>query len=85
LLVLGMEPGEAIAAGRVHHQGDPNRLRVEEFAPLSDAWSADLEARGHALQEVHHNAVVQLIYIDRERGRLIAASDPRKGGAPAGD
>lgn len=83
-VLFGDTPAEALARRRVHHQGVPATLFVEEGFDASAR--AALEARGHAVEEIEHSAVVQLIRIVREDGRvrLLAASDPRKGGRPAG-
>ncbi len=82
-LVRGMDSREAISAPRIHHQGHPNTLRSEEFAPLSEATIAALVARGHQHETIGNVATVQAIRM-HEDGRLVAASDPRKGGRPAG-
>ncbi len=88
VLVRGEPLAEALAAPRVHHQGIPPQLRVEESAPLPDALQDELRARGHRIRLIGRVAVVQAIRIRRgEDGRiasLVAGSDPRKGGAPAG-
>ncbi len=86
VLVRGVPLAEAIAAPRVHHQGLPNTLRVEEFATPAQATLDALKARGHKIEMVHNNANVQAIHITYKDGKrmLHAASDPRKGGAPAG-
>ena len=85
-LVRGLDPREALAHPRVHHQGVPNTLRVETEQPLAPAIVAQLRARGHVIEEVSHSAIVQLIRIRYDGGpRLTAASDPRKGGLPAGE
>lgn len=83
-LLFGDTPGEALARRRVHHQAIPRALRYE--AGASEELLAGLRARGHELESVDHSAVVQTIRIvrDGETVRLIAASDPRKGGRPAG-
>ena len=84
-LTHGLDPAEAIRAPRIHHQGMPNTLRSEEFAPLSEALIERLVARGHAHETVHHVAVVQMIRVGRgSEPRLMAVSDPRKGGEPRG-
>lgn len=85
-LIRGLDPNEAVAFPRVHHQGAPNRLRIETERPL-DAETLDrLVARGHELEEVEHSAIVQAIRIRHDGGaRLVAVSDPRKGGLPAGE
>lgn len=83
-ILFGDTPAEALARRRVHHQGVPAELFVE--AGLDDELRAQLEARGHTLREIGHSANVQMIRIDRIDGRTVlrAASDPRKGGRPAG-
>ncbi len=85
-LLLGMNVHDALAAPRVHHQGHPNALRVEEFAPLPEALLDRLAARGHEREPIRNVANVQTIRIVRtdDGVRLIAGSDPRKGGRPAG-
>jgi gamma-glutamyltranspeptidase/glutathione hydrolase len=85
VLLHGMNAGDAVAAPRIHHQGIPETLRVEKIAPLGDDLQEALRARGHEIAPIHNVANVQAIQIERtpER-RLHAASDPRKGGQPAG-
>lgn len=85
-LLFEMPLDDAVAAPRVHHQGMPNRLRTEEFAPLPEALIQQLRARGHHHQLIHNVAVVQAIRIryGQDETTLEAASDPRKGGRPAG-
>jgi gamma-glutamyltranspeptidase/glutathione hydrolase len=85
ILLQGMTAGEAVAAPRIHDQGDPDTLRVEVVAPLDSALQDALRARGHHIKPIHNIANVQLIEIERSPERLLhAASDPRKGGRPAG-
>lgn len=85
-LLLGMSVEESLRAPRVHHQGHPNALRVEEFAPLPEALLDRLAARGHEREPIRNVANVQTIRIVRtdDGVRLVAGSDPRKGGLPAG-
>lgn len=82
----GLTPGWAIERARVHHQGIPESLNSENFAPLSAESIAYLRALGHTHVAMDNVAVVQLVHIARDGGRteLVAASDPRKGGRPAG-
>ncbi|MGF1468504.1 MAG: gamma-glutamyltransferase [Sandaracinaceae bacterium] len=84
VLVAGDTPEEAIARPRVHHQGEPESLQHEGELPAE--LEARLAARGHRLAEMRYSAVVQAIQVDDEgpRRTLRAASDPRKGGRPAG-
>ncbi len=81
-LLFDMEPHEALEAPRIHHQAVPNEIRTEEVAPMDEQRLAGLLARGHVHRTIRNVANVQLIRI--RNGRLIAASDPRKGGRPAG-
>jgi gamma-glutamyltranspeptidase/glutathione hydrolase len=85
VLLHGMSAADAVAAPRIHHQGVPEALRVEKIAPLEPALEEGLLALGHQIEPIHNVANVQLIHISRDDGReLEAASDPRKGGRPAG-
>ncbi len=85
-LVRGVDPYEALNHPRVHHQGYPNELRIEETNPQPESVVEGLVARGHHITVARHSAVVQLIRINRDGSpRLIAVSDPRKGGMPAGE
>jgi len=79
VLVFGMDPQEAAAAPRFHHQWMPKVLMVEPGIPL-DVIQA-LEARGHVVQVQESFASVQLV---TAAGELLAGgADPRKGGWPA--
>ncbi|MFW2389930.1 MAG: gamma-glutamyltransferase [Polyangiales bacterium] len=85
VLLHGMNAAEAVAAPRIHHQGMPESLRVERIAPLGQELQDTLVSFGHQIEPIYNVANVQLIHIDRTDGRrLEAASDPRKGGRPAG-
>lgn len=85
ILLHGMSAGEAVASPRIHHQGVPDVLRVEEVAPLDSALRDALRARGHTIEPISNVANVQAIHIvHAPERRLHAASDPRKGGRPAG-
>jgi len=85
VLLFGMSATDAVAAPRIHHQGVPEALRVETIAPLDSSLQDALRTRGHRIEPIRNVANVQAIQItySPER-RLHAASDPRKGGAPAG-
>ena len=85
VLLHGMDAAEAVAAPRIHHQAIPAALRVEKIAPLDSTLQEALVARGHTIEPIHNVANVQAIVIDQSgERRLHAASDPRKGGRPAG-
>lgn len=77
---FGMNVNEAVSAPRFHHQWVPETLFIEKDMPL-DVRQA-LEAKGHSLQLGSSESTVQAILA--QDGRLTGASDPRKGGMPAG-
>ncbi|MFH2202429.1 MAG: gamma-glutamyltransferase [Elusimicrobiota bacterium] len=73
-------PDAAVAAPRIHHQWSPDVLRYEPG--LSAAVRSVLSGRGHQMKEYDGSGVCQVV--QRDGKRLIGASDPRKGGRPAG-
>ncbi len=78
---FGLDAYDAVAAPRYHHQWAPNVLQLEPA--LTDGALADgLLSRGHEIAPRDEVGVVQVVR--RVRGGWQAASDPRKGGAPAG-
>jgi gamma-glutamyltranspeptidase/glutathione hydrolase len=82
VLVLGQAPGDVMALPRMHHQADPDRLEIE--ASADPHVVAQLSARGHTVKDQAWTAKVQMIQMRHDSPHLRAASDPRKGGAPAG-
>ena len=74
------DPETAIRHPRIHHQWMPNTLFVEQ--PLFQTIKTPLEARGHVVQLRDNLAVSQAV--SRDDRRIRAASDPRRGGRPAG-
>ena len=80
-VLAGASAADAVGAGRAHHQWLPNRLDLEADA-LTPEVRAELERRGHVLGERAEIGNVQVIR--RVPGGWDAASDPRKGGKPAG-
>lgn len=76
----GLAPDAAVAAPRLHHQWSPDVVRFD--AAVSADVREELEARGHRLVPAEGEAAVQLAV--RDAKGLAAASDPRKGGRPAG-
>jgi len=73
----------AVARPRFHHQWLPDELRFEPAFVTAHPELADvLRERGHAIGAIPEAGVVQLIR--RVEGGWQAASDPRKGGEPAG-
>lgn len=79
-LVHGMSLEESIIAPRLHHQWKPDILKVEEG--LSASVMKGLEEAGHKVQVQGAGSAVQAITVEKKG--LHAASDPRKGGEPAG-
>lgn len=87
-LVRGDDAARAVERERIHHQWSPDVLEVEPgFAERHQGMGVDIWMR-----KVHHQVVtakptetacVQLIV--REKDSWHAASDPRKGGRPAGE
>jgi gamma-glutamyltranspeptidase/glutathione hydrolase len=71
----------AVAAPRIHHQWVPDTLHVEPAMPAEA--QAGLLARGHAVSQAPKRSIVQAVIV-HEDGSVEAASDPRKGGRPAG-
>jgi gamma-glutamyltranspeptidase/glutathione hydrolase len=80
VLDFGWPLERAIAAPRVHHQWLPNEV-VFDRTP-DEALAGALRKQGHATATYRKRGVVQAILI--RDGDLIGASDPRKGGRPAG-
>jgi gamma-glutamyltranspeptidase/glutathione hydrolase len=79
----GMHPTAAAAAPRLHHQADPERVDVRGLPePLVQA----LKQRGHNVATANFSAHVQAIRIGAPGPqRLLAGSDPNKGGEPRGE
>ncbi len=80
-LVFDMTAGEAVRAPRFHHQWLPDELEFETRWD-DELAIASMREMGHATSRSTRYASVQLIRIGPDGIR--AASDPRKGGAPAG-
>ncbi len=77
----GKPLAEAVAALRLHHQWRPDELGFDQTPPAS--LVERFEAAGQKITDVRKVAIVQAIEILRD-GTLVGASDPRKGGRPAG-
>lgn len=82
VLLFDMSAAEAVGAPRVHHQWMPDVLRLDAALARDAALVEALEGKGHRLGERSPSAAVQLIRLTP--GGWDAASDPRKGGRPAG-
>jgi len=84
--VFGVDAGPAITFPRLHHQWLPNVVYYERTFPAGELAPAldVLRETGHELRERDVVGVVQLITRGRDREGWNAASDPRRGGSPAG-
>ncbi len=80
-LLFDMTPQEAVAAPRFHHQWLPNVLEFEPGWGDAEVIEA-LRGMGHEIGCRPEIGVVQIVQSGPAGVR--AASDPRKGGAPAG-
>ncbi|MFH1278264.1 MAG: gamma-glutamyltransferase [Candidatus Eisenbacteria bacterium] len=80
VMLYGMDAGEAVAAGRFHHQWMPNTLWLEPG--FDKETQQGLFGKGHGLSSIPTVAAVQLIR--RVEGGYQGAGDPRKGGAALG-
>lgn len=78
---FGMGLEEAMLAGRIHHQWRPDEIYFDSPPPAELAQN--LSRRGHRISDKTRTGIVQAIMIGPEG--LQGASDPRKGGRPAGD
>ncbi len=77
-----MNPSEALAAPRVHHQWYPDKLMVEAFL-LSPETRAALDKRGHVIEDVGPMGNAMAIW-RRADGALEGAADPRGEGSARG-
>jgi gamma-glutamyltranspeptidase/glutathione hydrolase len=81
IIDFGMNPSEAVSAPRFHHQWQPELLFLDaDFSP--DTVRA-LSSRGHQTRLQTFGSSVQVIHAPGD-GQMWGASDPRKGGWPAG-
>ena len=88
IVLHGMDPEAAVSSPRIHHQGTPDYMLVDR--DVAEDVRAALRARGYDVREAERAsplAVVQAIVVRNRDGHreITAASDPRKGGLPAGE
>jgi gamma-glutamyltranspeptidase / glutathione hydrolase len=83
LYVFDMDVRAAVSAPRIHHQWVPDKLLVEAEVPRDVA--SLLRARGHRIEHGWRSASAVQAVVVRPDGTRQAASDPRKGGAPAAE
>lgn len=85
LVDWGMTIDEAVAEGRVHHQFQPDKLRVEKQRPPSKKVLAELERRGHTIDRNNMSiGDANDILIDPATGIAYGFADPREGGSAEG-
>jgi len=83
ILDFGLDPSEAIAQPRFHHQWVPDELSIEAGIP-ADVQEA-LRRRGHVVKVAERNwSSAQVIAIDPKTGWQLGATDPRTDGAALG-
>lgn len=75
----GSSAADAVESARLHHQWSPDLVRFEAEA---DGGITHLESIGHRTSPIGSVGVVQAIVVHEDG--LEPASDPRKGGRPAG-
>lgn len=80
-LDLDLDPREAVAAPRIHHQWLPDHVEAER--DTDPDVIRDLQERGHKVELVGPGTDVQAVFRDAPGGTLTAVSDPRFEGAPA--
>jgi gamma-glutamyltranspeptidase / glutathione hydrolase len=73
---FGMNAQEATDAGRIHHQWLPDRIQYEKFGFSPDTL-ADLQRRGHTLQEGRSQGSAQVIVYNAADDMLEGANDRR--------
>ncbi|MFO7652898.1 MAG: gamma-glutamyltransferase [Candidatus Krumholzibacteriia bacterium] len=80
---FGMDPYQAVAAPRLHHQWWPRTAYHEPYGISPDTRRL-LEGYGHRWSEREPMGNAQLIVVDPETGQRRGASDPRGMGLAAG-
>ncbi|KAL0448961.1 UNVERIFIED_CONTAM: Glutathione hydrolase 1 [Sesamum latifolium] len=93
-LARGMDPLSSVLAPRTYHQLIPNIVQYENWTvPTGEHFEvpaetrAALEKKGHVLASLAGGTICQFVVQELESpktGHLVAVSDPRKGGFPAG-
>ncbi|ESQ28763.1 hypothetical protein EUTSA_v10019745mg [Eutrema salsugineum] len=89
---LEMDPLSSVVAPRIYHQLIPNRVSYENWTTAyNDHFEIPketrhvLEKKGHVLTPLPGGTISQFIVEESGgRSKLVAVSDPRKGGFPSG-
>lgn len=77
-----MKIQEAVDMPRFHHQWLPDTIVAERYALVQDVQDR-LVSMGHSIRE-GGSGQLEVIFIDRERGLIFGAPDPREQGAAVG-
>ncbi|XP_068637109.1 glutathione hydrolase 1-like [Aristolochia californica] len=96
----GMDPLSSIMAPRVYHQLIPNVVLYENWTTVTGdhfelpaEMRKSLKKKGHVLKDIAGGTICQFLVLNLENcnvtsgvrhGEIVAVSDPRKGGFPAG-
>jgi gamma-glutamyltranspeptidase / glutathione hydrolase len=81
LLDLGLDPEQALAQPRIHHQWSPDELMIEHSLPVG--VQVGLSRRGHKLQRLPRMGVSPIVARSRDGGGFVGAADPRAAGSAA--
>jgi gamma-glutamyltranspeptidase/glutathione hydrolase len=81
MLDFGMNPEQALAAPRFHHQWQPDSLKIEKA--FGEDTLKELEALGHTLERSSGFGACQCIMQDA-KGNFLPAHDPRVPGSAEG-
>ena len=82
-LLLGWSLRDSVFAPKIHHQFNPDVLRLETGG-FSDALVADLKSRGHSIDAPVLYAQIPAAEFNKATGQVTAVIDPRdEGGAVA--
>ena len=82
ILDLGLRLDEALAQPRIHHQWQPNELRIERAMPKE--IQAALKKRGHHLDEKTDVGASHAVGLGPNGKSFVGASEPRAGGVSLG-
>ncbi|EOA18807.1 hypothetical protein CARUB_v10007420mg [Capsella rubella] len=94
---LNMDPLSSVVAPRIYHQLIPNKASYENWTTVYNGHfeipketRLVLEKKGHVLTPISGGTISQFIVVQESdkssggRSKLVAVSDPRKGGFPSG-
>ncbi|MGV3771466.1 MAG: gamma-glutamyltransferase [Verrucomicrobiales bacterium] len=79
ILDHGMSINEALTAPRIHHQWNPDELKIEKEAP--DSLLQELRELGHKVVPISRSGAAQIV--GQNDGKFEAAHDPRLKGKAA--